>query len=309
MWIVRICMALSLLQASRVQAQSKYTVALDPFPETVLLGASIPFKYHLGNNSQAPFPVSGDSRTGFGIRLHDQGGRDVNSTPTFVGPNPAGGRYYQLKPGEKIQLHYDLSLLFMIDKPGVYTLHLVPDDPAPQARFTVCSYRALDSRKLSGHYRPPFVGTSAQDGPEVSSVQLSRVESENTPQPFQFLLIDQIVVMNEARTGLPGYSFPVLAGTTIDQAEMDFFGQVWVLVKSADKASLLLWRINDLSWTELIPPTDKKVVLGIGQARQNVPAQKMVIAGLEGKEQFTTYSVAPYGFGGTGKADAGRGRP
>lgn len=298
-----------------------YRVALKVVPDTILVGSAIPVTYTLSNGSDQALPFESDNRgSPAGLMVLDSNEKELTPTPHFVGMTPTlfdKRGLLMLEPGQEIRLQYDLAMFYRIDAPGRYTLRIAPDEAyakashhavAPEAdvataRFTAADYRVSDFRELAGQYYPPYTGTSVPQFDRSSSVRLSLVETKATPKPLQFLLIDQIVVMGEERIGLPSYSFAVPVGTQVEKAAMDFFGQVWVVVKTGEKMSLLIWRINDLSWSVLVPPTEKRITFQTGQAIMNSPSELLVSAGVEGEEQFTTYSIAPYSFGGTGKAD------
>jgi hypothetical protein len=188
----------------------------------------------------------------------------------------------------------------MITEVGDYTLRI--EEPVGgamppilvEAQFAAVSYNALNSIDLNGYFQPPFWGTPFAASTNAS-VRLSLVEAEGTPEPFHFLLIDQITVLREARSELPSFSYPVANGTIIEQAQMDFFGQIWILVRNRNKRSVLVWRINDLSWMVLIPETEEAIDFATSRARATVPAadQKIVIAGVEGREKVTSHSIGP----------------
>jgi hypothetical protein len=314
-----------------------YTVNVEPLPEVVLLGSSVPVRIRIGNaapvNLPLPFDVDAWGAPSLLMRLLDANGVPVSSTRAVGGLLGVLPKPLQLRRGQTVEFRYDLAMLYRIEAPGQYTLRFKTDRVVHESQLNVAAYRVLSGLsefQVHGRYRPPYIGARAPDAndgrplDERSSVRLSVVEADYPPrQPPEpsarplffddpdagkpprphFLLIDQIVVMSKARIGLPSYSHPVAPRSTIERADMDDFGQVWVLVKSDDKRSLLLWCINDLSWRVLVPPTEKRITFEVGQAFFLEPESKLIAAGVEGGEAHSSYSVMPYSFGGTGKVE------
>lgn len=311
-----------------------YAVTVDPLPEVVLLGSSVPVRISIRNAAPVnlPLPFSVDAwGAPLGLMRLLYNGEEIPHTRAFGGPSLP--KPLQLQRGQTVRFRYDLAMLYRIEAPGQYTLRFKTDRVVHESQLNVAAYRVLSGLsefQVHGRYRPPYIGARAPDAndgrplDERSSVRLSVVEADYPPrQPPEpaarplffddpdagkpprphFLLIDQIVVMSKARIGLPSYSHPVAPGSTIERADMDDFGQVWVLVKSDDKRSLLLWCINDLSWRVLVPPTEKRITFEVGQAFLLEPESRLIAAGVEGGEAHSSYSVMPYSFGGTGKVE------
>jgi hypothetical protein len=283
-------------------------VHLDLLPSVVPAGASIACGFTLANESAQDMRLAMD---GIGrpydvVFLSDQSRTDLLPAQLYsrqelwaamLPPQPQlqpVNEMYRFSPDERIRLEYDLTLLFDMKaaKPGKYTLRLVSKDAvAAQADFSLVAYRTLSSRAIANAYEPMVVVLAGLAGTGKASVRLSSIESEGVEKPSQWLLINQIAALGKTLDDLPSYSYPVPTGTIFEKAEMDYLGQVWVVAKSGDKNSLLLWRLHDLSWSVLVAPTEKKIELGTSRARAYVPNQNIVIAGVEGQTKFTTQSV------------------
>jgi len=233
------------------------------------------------------------------MRLVDSRHRTVIAAPDTVGGIvKVADEDYRLAPGETVRLRYDLARLFRIVEPGRYTLRFEDDGAVlAEAAFDVKGYRAVASRRVSGTYHPPYIG-SPPNVVHNTSATISIVETTGTPSGVRYLVIDEVKVGDEARKFLPAYAYPVLPETTVERAEMDYLGQIWLLLKSGDRNSLLIWRVHDLSWSELVAPTDRGITFGTTRARAFVDGQTVVIAGVEGREKFSSYSVCSYLVGG-----------
>jgi hypothetical protein len=229
------------------------------------------------------------------LRLYDHTGEKVPPVvPSFeLAPTPTtDDEIYRVGPDERMRFVYDLAAVFSFaaSAPGEYLLQFVTKEGTiEETHFVAAPYRTLDSRNLSGSYNPSQYGELM--GNASASVRLSVIESEDLQSPRQWLLIDKITAIAEPRQRLPSYSFPMTVGSTIENAGMDADGQVWVVLNSDGQSSLLVWRMHHLDWCVLVPPAEQKIDFGTTRARMYITKQNVVIAGVEGKEKFTSQSV------------------
>lgn len=278
--------------------QGGYGVMITKLPDTVPLGSSIPLEFTLINESKMELPlrIDGWGRPATTMDLLAPDGKSVQAkSPGSAGFRPLPeAEFYRQKPGERLRFAFDLTSLYSITSPGTYVLRFTGADgrALSEAQITASTFTTTSQFELSGYYQPPFIGTP-RGGGQNTSVRLALVQTQPAQSSTDFILIDRIRVLGEAREDLPRFAFGVPVGTSIEKCEMDYSGQVWALVKIDRRMSLVVWRIDDLSWTVLIPFGEQNIEFNSSRARFTIPAaeQKIVIAGVEGKEKFTTHSI------------------
>jgi hypothetical protein len=277
-------------------------VDLKVLPEVIPRGGSVPVEFMIENASDQELPLEMD-HNGHPVYLGSvvrPDGEPYGKPARFavvrvpvgfdVTPEP---ELYFIKPGERIRFHRDLALQYDLRgaPAGRYRLQFESQDGArSEGGFTLVDYRTIQNKPLRGGYdtilQLPYTKAMGEVG-----VLLSLIESVGTDRPFRWLLVDEISVFGVAQTDLPGFWFPVSETAGIETAQMDVFGQIWVLVRSHGQRSLLLWRLHELKWSVLVAPTDRIIEFGTSRAREGIPNQNIVIAGVEGEEKFTTQSV------------------
>jgi hypothetical protein len=285
---------------SLAQAPRGYTVAVQPVLDAVPFGASVPISFTLKNDSTEELPLTMDwtGRPSGLMHVSNESGETLPEWGRYrieAGPQRSQAETtYRMKPGEQIRLHHDLGDIFgfIRSKPGKHTLQFVTvDGVVAKAEFIMVACRTVSSRELSGAYDPLQYG---EGGNATASARLSIVESQEAASRRQWLLLDQVTIRGELKSRLPSYSCPIEIGSAIEKAEFDHLGQVWVVLKSGNRASLLVWRMHELQWAILVTMTDQKIGIGTAWAiTPSTPAQpyNVVIAGIEGQTKFTTESV------------------
>jgi hypothetical protein len=285
---------------SHAQSRVPVVAEVDRMPSMVVQGAVLPVTLTLKNPTDAELPLEMDSvgmPSGL-VRVRDTAGRwvaaaiarDAPDFPTEFAPIPTpANELYRLAPNEVIVLVCAVPTLRL--EPGNYTLVVANRDGLVVSReFEVIGHRTLSEITVTGAYEPPQLGRTPGTG--TVTARLSLVESRVREQTMRWLLIDAISVAAAPHAGLRAYACPVPSQAVIDKAEMDYLGQVWVLVAHArGTRSLLLWRMHDLAWSTIVPETERRVTLGTTRARAFVANQNIVIAGVEGQEKFSTHSV------------------
>jgi hypothetical protein len=293
------------------RADSEFRVAFRPLPERIPTGSSIPLTYTVTNISKAAASISMDqwANPALYMSILQASGRAPEMTGSLAEAEQRMARFkatagtadlapvnepYLMKPGEQLVFQWDLAANsgFRTAKASKYSLNFATKDGTARASaaFTLVDHRALETRYVVGAFEP-LVQYTGPVGVEKASARVSIIEALDKANPDQWVLVDKIFASGREQSDWPSYSLPVPAGTKMEKADMDFLGQVWVLVRCAERRSLLLWRLQDLSWSVLVPPTNKEIDFGTTRARFGVPNQIIVIAGLEGQQKFTTQSV------------------
>jgi hypothetical protein len=292
---------LLLSQGAQAQTTQPYSVVVESADRVYPAGASIPIGFVLSNHSSVSQPLRMDD-TGKPtelMRLLNQQGIAVPDWPRYrslMGTgNAPKSAVYTMPPGERILFRYDLAQLFALtdSAPGKYSLQFFSETREIAAsEIAIFATDTIEARQLNGAYDPLQLGESYANA--KASVRLSVVEATESTNPMRWLLIDEIVVAGKPRTRVQKYALPVDTTSSIDAAQMDYCGQVWVILKSGDRYGLVVWLMNDLAWRQLVPVASRRIAMGTALATMPftpIANYNIVIAGVEGETKFTTQSV------------------
>lgn len=176
-----------------------------------------------------------------------------------------------------------------ISRPGPYTFQLRRVGAVAEARFEVGIDRTINEWRLDGAFLDPL-DFDPRLGTRVSC-RLSLGEVPHEGGITRFLIVDRLVIGDKSRNDLPRFASQLPADANVTKAEMDFLGQVWVVVQSGRKSSLVLWNLRDQAFRVLVPWGERAIELGTTPASSHVLKQNVVIAGLPGQTKFTTTTV------------------
>lgn len=281
-------------------AEHTLAVKLAGLLEAYPTGASVPLSLSVQNISTAPWSLDGVFPVPSGLVVTVVGS-DGKRVP-FRGPVVAPGgpplptpldEVYKVPPGETILLAYDLATLFDLSRADLYVLTLRDAGGiVAQERFAVVNPRIISSRGLSGGLA--LVGSIRPAIGQLASCSASVIEINNQGSASRFLSIDNVII-SDNQSDSPASLLRLSPAAELLDARMDCLGQVWFLLKDAEKNSLVSWSVINHEFKTLIPTTDERIEIGATNAGRGLLAQ-VVIAGIPGKLTLTSLSLSSKAF-------------
>jgi len=293
-FFVPFCWPLKLLAGGEVELRVKIQ-ASPAYP----LDLAIPIGITIENVGDVPWQFR---MTNWGVpagvlAMLDEKGQELGLLP-FGGlglgidgpPTPlAAWEIIYVKRGETIQWRYDLNRLFEITKPGVYKLCVwTGQDNKVEQAIEIRELKLVKKLHVVGAWSPPLKPLSRMTVQPLVETDVTVLDVPHGPISQRFLCIGKIEISHKIQE-LPPQVLPIPADSTITQAEMDYLGQIWVVLSSGTKEGLILWSMREERFQVLEPLGEHKVEIGATRAYFSANLYtKVILAGVSGKPKHTS---------------------
>jgi len=204
---------------------------------------------------------------------------------------PDFSKLYQIKAEEKIKIQYDLGEIFKFSEEGIYTVEIHYGKGIKiKKKFEVLGYIERGKVKIREFCSDvPFMSLMATglDARPVECV-LSWGKTKNSEKQRGFVLVKKIKVSSKTwDRSFKQLCLKVPVGTIVEKSALDFRWQLWTILNSNNRRTLILWNLATGSTKTIIPWGDKAIELGTTLANDNVPV-KAVISGVKDKTKYTS---------------------